>query len=160
MPFLQIFAALHAFTWKLLSQGLSNRVTQKDNRNMPAGQTSILIGQCCSQLLAKAAQANICYDLSSERNKSPNNRLQGPHFQDCCDNPNLETLEPWKYTGVPSKEATTNLVQSVTFVIFLHEQRFEQCSYNTSQELRMLSRVTLYCQETKTVKNSGSQLSE
>ena len=30
----------------------------------------------------------------------------------------------------------------------------------TSQELRMLSSVTLNCQETKTVMNSGSQLSE
>ena len=30
----------------------------------------------------------------------------------------------------------------------------------TSQELRMLSSVTLNCQETNTVKNSGSQLSE
>ena len=29
-----------------------------------------------------------------------------------------------------------------------------------SQELRMLSSVTLNCQETKTVRNSGSQLSE
>ena len=29
----------------------------------------------------------------------------------------------------------------------------------TSQELRMLSNVTLNCQETKTVMNSGSQLS-
>ena len=38
----------------------------------------------------------------------------------------------------------------------------EQCAFNeeTSQELRMLSSVTLDCQETKIVMNSGSQLSE
>ena len=30
----------------------------------------------------------------------------------------------------------------------------------TSQELRMLSTVTLYCQVTKIVMNSGSQLSD
>ena len=32
--------------------------------------------------------------------------------------------------------------------------------YETSQELRMLSTVTLNCQVTKVVKNSGSQLLE
>ena len=36
-----------------------------------------------------------------------------------------------------------------------------QCAYNqTSQELRMLSSVTLKCQVTKIVMNSGSQLLE
>ena len=35
-----------------------------------------------------------------------------------------------------------------------------ECLLKTSQELRMLSSVTLNCQVTKIVMNSGSQLSE
>ena len=42
------------------------------------------------------------------------------------------------------------------FILFLHAIK----SVQTSQELRMLSSVTINCQITKIVMNSGSQLSE
>merc|ERR1711989_221470 len=42
---------------------------------------------------------------------------------------------------------------------YILEEKKAQCNYQTSQELRMLSSVTLDCQVTKIVMNSGSQLS-
>ena len=52
------------------------------------------------------------------------------------------------------KEAAPDLGDGRPSVIY-----FKQAEKKTSQELRMLSSVTINCQETKIVMNSGSQLS-
>ena len=47
--------------------------------------------------------------------------------------------------------------QNLTYIIY---GEFDQLGSKTSQELGMLSSVTINCQITKIVLNSGSQLSE
>ena len=54
---------------------------------------------------------------------------------------------------------TSHTTYSNSFSEAVYIQINEECA-KTSQELRMLSSVTINCQVTKIVMNSGSQLSE
>ena len=62
----------------------------------------------------------------------------------------------WKFMT----EISVYIIQTSLHQILRSENPARLVIYKTSQELRMLSSVTINCQITKIVMNSGSQLSE
>ena len=58
------------------------------------------------------------------------------------------------------KSFEKNSVKQLLIYQFFEREKINSKMYKTSQELRMLSSVTINCQITKIVMNSGSQLSE